>query len=96
MVLAAGVGVLAGAIMAFVRPGLSWAVVLLAAGVAAFATAADRREPFTLACAGLSVLLLMPLVLRDNPGIVALCARGLGRGVPDRVARARAPCPASS
>ncbi len=74
VVLAAGVGVLAGAIMAFVRPGLSWAVVLLAAGVTAFATARRRREPFTLACAGLSVLLLMPLVLRDNPGIVALCA----------------------
>jgi two-component system sensor histidine kinase BaeS len=78
VLLAAGVGVLAGGIMAFALPGLSWAVVLLAAGATAFATARRRREPFTLVCAGLSVLLVLPMALLDNDAIVALCAIASG------------------
>jgi two-component system sensor histidine kinase BaeS len=78
VLLAAGVGVLAGALMAFALHGLSWTVVLLAAGATAFATARRRREPFALACAGLSLLLLLPMMLLDNDAVVALCAVASG------------------
>ena len=78
VLLAAGVGLLAGAVMAFALPGLSWAVVLLAAGATAFATARRRREPFALTCAGLSVLLVLPMVLLDNDAIVVLCTVASG------------------
>ncbi len=73
VLLAAGVGVLAGAIMAFSLPGLSWVLVLLAAGGTAYATAERRRDRFALVCTGLSVLLVLPLVLLDNLGIGTLC-----------------------
>ncbi|HET6694182.1 MAG TPA: DUF4153 domain-containing protein, partial [Pedococcus sp.] len=73
VLLAAGVGILAGAIMAFTLPGLSWVVVLLAAGGTAYASAARRKDPFALACTGLSVLLVLPLMLLDNAGIATLC-----------------------
>ncbi|MGH3348633.1 MAG: DUF4153 domain-containing protein [Nocardioides sp.] len=74
VLLAAGVGVLAGALMVFTLPGLSWMLVLLSAGATAIATARRRRDPFALACTVLSVLLVLPILLLDNPGFVALCA----------------------
>jgi signal transduction histidine kinase len=73
VLLAAGVGVLAGAIMAFTLPGLSWIIVLLAAGGTAYATAARRNDPFARVCTGLSVLLVLPLMLLDNAAIATLC-----------------------
>jgi signal transduction histidine kinase len=78
VLLAGAVGLLAGTIMAFTLPGLSWLLVLLAAGATAFTTARRRADRFALACAGLSVLLVVPIVLLDNPGFVALCAVASG------------------
>ncbi len=78
VLLAAGVGILAGALMTFTLPGVSWAVVLLAAGGTAFATARRRREPFALTCTGLSALLVLPMVLLDNDAVVALCTVASG------------------
>jgi signal transduction histidine kinase len=71
---AAAVGLLGGLLMSFTEPGLSWTVVLVAAGVAAVATARRRREPWTVACAGLALLLVLPLTLRDAWWIGALGA----------------------
>ncbi|HEX8779878.1 MAG TPA: DUF4153 domain-containing protein [Nocardioides sp.] len=65
VVAAAVVGVLAGWLMTFRGPGLGWTVVLLAAGAAALVTARHRRDRWTLACAGLAVLLVLPTVVRD-------------------------------
>ncbi len=73
VLLAASVGFLAGAIMAFTLPGLSWVVVLLAAGGTAYASATRRKDPFALVCTGLSALLVLPLMLLDNAGIATLC-----------------------
>ena len=72
VLLAASVGFLAGAIMAFTLPGLSWVVVLLAAGGTAYASATRRKDPFALVCTGLSALLVLPLMLLDNAGIATL------------------------
>jgi signal transduction histidine kinase len=67
------VGVLAGAIMTFTLPGLSWVLVLLAAGATAYAAARHRRDPFAIACTVLAALLVLPLMLRDAGGIPPLC-----------------------
>jgi len=66
------VGVLAGATMTFTAPGLSWMLVLLGAGLAAYLTARHRRNAFTIACTVLAFLLVLPLMLRDAEGIVVL------------------------
>ncbi|WP_114422582.1 DUF4153 domain-containing protein [Nocardioides houyundeii] len=60
---AAGVGLVAGAVMTFQAPGLAWALVLVLAGTAAFVTARYRRTPFTVLCTVLAVLLVLPVVL---------------------------------
>lgn len=70
------VGVLAAAIMAFSLPGLSWSVVLLAAGGTALLAARHRRDRFTLASAAVSALLVLPLALLDNTAIAVLCVLG--------------------
>ncbi len=67
------VGVLAGATMAFVGPGLAWTLVLAAAGAAAYATARHRRDPFVVGATALGLLLVVPLTLIDNAGIALLC-----------------------
>jgi signal transduction histidine kinase len=70
------VGLLAAAIMTFSLPGLSWMVVLLAAGITAFVAARHRRNRFTLASAALSGLLVLPVALLDNLAIATLCVLG--------------------
>ncbi len=66
------VGLLSGVVMTFDGPGLSWVLVLMGAGVAAYVTGRHRAKPFTIFCAGLASLLVLPLMLRDNPSITLL------------------------
>ena len=66
------VGVLAGATMTFTAPGLSWVLVLVGAGVAAYLTARHRRNAFTIGCTALPSLLVLPLMLLDAEGIALL------------------------
>jgi signal transduction histidine kinase len=73
VVASALVGVLAGATMTFVGPGLAWTLVLAAAGGAAYATARHRRDPFVVSATALGLLLVAPLTLLDNAGIAMLC-----------------------
>ncbi|KRF35942.1 DUF4153 domain-containing protein [Nocardioides sp. Soil805] len=67
------VGVLAGATMTFVGPGLAWTLVLAAAGGAAYATARHRRDPFVVGATALGLLLVVPLTILDNAAIALLC-----------------------
>lgn len=95
-----GVGVLAGLVLPEHDLGLGTFLVLIAAGATVFFAAKNRRDPFTLACAGLCVLLSVPVALRDADWIVVpcllvgalLCAVGLARGrsLPDFVVSAAA------
>jgi len=65
VVAAAVAGVFAGTALSFTAVGISWALVLIACGAAAMLTARRRREPWTLLCAGLALLLVMPMALLD-------------------------------
>lgn len=67
------VGVLAGATMTFVGPGLAWTLVLAAAGGAAYSAAKHRRDTFVVAATALGLLLVVPLTLLDNAAIALLC-----------------------
>lgn len=73
---AALVGVLGGALMTLRGPGLGWAVVLLAAGAAAFATARHRRDPWTLTTTALAVLLVLLMVVRAAEWVAVLGVLG--------------------
>jgi len=83
-----GVGVLAGLVVPERNLGLGTFLVLMAAGVTVFYAARNRRDPFTLTCAGLCVLLSVPVVVRDAEWIVVpclfigsvVCMAGLARG----------------
>ncbi|HWJ11054.1 MAG TPA: DUF4153 domain-containing protein [Nocardioides sp.] len=85
---AAGVGLLGGLVLPERALGLGTFLVLLAAGAVVLAAGRDRRDPFTLACAGLCVLLAGTTLLRDAEWIVvpcllagaALCVCGVTRG----------------
>jgi two-component system sensor histidine kinase BaeS len=66
-------GVLAGVVLPFRDLGLGTFVVLLAAGAVVLTASRDRRDPFTLTCAGLCVLLAATSVIRDADWIVVLC-----------------------
>ncbi len=66
-------GVLAGVALPFHDLGLGTFLVLLAAGGVVLAASQSRREPFTVACAGLCVLLAGTTVVRDADWIVVLC-----------------------
>ena len=70
---AVATGVLAGAVLPDRDLGLGWFLVLLAAGAVVLAASRHRRDPFTLACAGLCVLLAATTVVRDAEWIVVLC-----------------------
>lgn len=72
VVASALVGALAGATMTFTAPGLSWVLVLMSAGVAAYATAWHRRNAFTIGCTVLASLLVLPLMLLAAEGIALL------------------------
>ena len=70
----AAAGVLGGVLLSFTEPGVSWTLVLVAAGAAALVTARRRRDRWTLACAVLAALLVVPMTLRDAWWIGALGA----------------------
>jgi signal transduction histidine kinase len=70
---ALGVGVLAGLVLPFRDAGLGTTLVLLAAGGVVLYSARNRREPFTLGCGALCVLLASMATIRDADWIVALC-----------------------
>lgn len=85
---AVGAGVAGGLLLPERALGLGTFLVLLAAGGVVLAASRDRRDPFTLACAGLCVLLAGTTLLRDAAWVVvpcllagaALCVCGVTRG----------------
>ena len=66
-------GLVAGIALSFTAVGITWTLVAVTCGVAALLTARRRREPWTLACAGLAFLLVLPMTLRDAWWIAMLC-----------------------
>ena len=58
-------GLVAGFALSFTAVGITWTLVALASGAAALATSRRRREPWTLACTGLALLLVLPMTLLD-------------------------------
>lgn len=70
---AALAGLLAGFALSFNAVGVSWTVVAAGCGAAALVTARHRRDPWTLACAGLALLLVLPMTLLDAWWIQMLC-----------------------
>ncbi|RYB96730.1 DUF4173 domain-containing protein [Nocardioides glacieisoli] len=73
-VLAAAIaGIIAGAALSFHGPGISWTLVGLCCGAAAFLTARHRRDPWTLTCTGLAVLLVLPMTLLAAEWVQLLC-----------------------
>jgi len=63
VVAAAAAGLVAGIALSFTGVGITWTLVALTCGAAALVTARRRREPWTLLCAGLAVLLVLPMTL---------------------------------
>lgn len=59
-----GVGLLAAIVLPDRNVGLGWTLLVLAAGAVVLGAARDRRDPFTLACAGLCGLLALVPVVR--------------------------------
>ncbi len=70
---ALAVGLLAAVVLPFRDAGVGTFLVLLAAGGVVLGFSVNRRSPFTLACAGLCVLLASVAMLRDADWIIALC-----------------------
>ena len=74
VVLAAlGVGVLGGLVLPDRKWGLALFLVLVAAGATVFWVARHRRDPFTLTCAVLAALCILPVLLLDAEWIGVLC-----------------------
>jgi two-component system sensor histidine kinase BaeS len=65
VVAAAVAGLVAGSALSFTAVGVSWTLVAVVCGAAALLTARSRREPWTLACTGLALLLVLPMTLLD-------------------------------
>jgi signal transduction histidine kinase len=65
VVAAAVAGLVAGAALSFTAVGVTWTLVAVVCGAAALLTARSRREPWTLACAALALLLVLPMTLLD-------------------------------
>ncbi len=70
---AVATGVLAGLVLPDRELGVGTLVVLLAAGGVVLGASRHRRDPFTLACAGLCALLAATTAVRDADWIVVLC-----------------------
>ncbi|QYJ05686.1 DUF4173 domain-containing protein [Nocardioides panacisoli] len=70
---ALGVGVLAAIVLPFRDAGVGTTLVLLAAGTAILTASRRRREPFTLLCAALCVLLAVATSVRDADWVLVLC-----------------------
>jgi two-component system sensor histidine kinase BaeS len=65
VVAAAVAGLVAGAALSFTAIGVTWTIVAVVCGAAALLTARSRRQPWTLACAALALLLVLPMTLLD-------------------------------
>jgi two-component system sensor histidine kinase BaeS len=65
VVAAAAAGLFAGFALSFNAVGITWTLVAIGCGVAALLTARGRRDPWTLACTGLALLLVLPMTLLD-------------------------------
>ncbi len=70
---AVATGVLAGLVLPFRDLGLGTFLVLLAAGAVVLSASRHRRDPFTVSCAAMCVLLAATSVVRDADWIVVLC-----------------------
>jgi signal transduction histidine kinase len=66
-------GLVAGIALSFTAVGITWTLVAVTCGAAALLTARRRREPWTLACAGLAFLLVLPMTFLDAWWIAMLC-----------------------
>lgn len=73
VVAAAVAGLVAGVALSFTAVGITWSLVAVTCGAAALLTARRRGEPWTLACAGLALLLVLPMTMLDAWWIVMLC-----------------------
>ncbi len=62
---AAAAGLVAGIALSFTAVGITWTLVAVVSGAAALLTARRRREPWTLGCAALALLLVLPMTLLD-------------------------------
>ncbi len=69
---AAAAGLVAGLALSFTAVGVTWTLVAVASGTAALLTARRRREPWTLLCSALAVLLVLPMTLLDAAWIQVL------------------------
>lgn len=58
-------GLVAGIALSFTAVGITWTLAAVVCGVAALLTARRRREPWTLLCSGLALLLVLPMALLD-------------------------------
>jgi two-component system sensor histidine kinase BaeS len=65
VVAAAAAGLFAGFALSFNAVGITWTLVAIGCGVAALLTARGRHDLWTLACAGLALLLVLPMTLLD-------------------------------
>ena len=62
---AAAAGLVAGIALSFTAVGITWTLVAVTCGVAALLTARRRREPWTILCSALALLLVLPMTLLD-------------------------------
>lgn len=62
---AAAAGLVAGVALSFTAVGITWTLVAVVSGAAALLTARRRREPWTLGCAALALLLVLPMTFLD-------------------------------
>lgn len=62
---AAGAGLVAGVALSFTAVGITWTLVAVTSGAAVLLTARRRREPWTLLCSVLALLLVLPMTLLD-------------------------------
>ncbi|RYC13650.1 DUF4153 domain-containing protein [Nocardioides zhouii] len=62
---AAAAGLVAGVALSFTAVGITWTLVAVTCGVAALLTARRRREPWTVLCSALALLLVLPMTLLD-------------------------------
>ncbi len=68
------VGVLAAVLLPNHGLGLGTVLVLLSGGACVLVASDDRRDPFTLGCAGLAAALTLMMMVRDAQWVTVLCA----------------------
>ena len=68
------VGLLAGLVLPLHDLGIGTTLVLASGGACVFVACTHRRDPFTLTCAGLALVLTMMMTVRDAEWIAVLCA----------------------